>query len=276
MKVIGYANVYYTLWEVSEPYKKYTSATSFYWETSYHYFQNLSMDFGVAKAKVCHEPYEVDLELRGSSSFTKRNSTSISEASSYQFSFGRMEGNDIRECNDIWQLSRLLEGQDSQIFIIKRRAVYARQRLIELGEMVKYTWFEKQIGDEVTDELGFHIRYNYINVKRSYTTTKSAILMEAEKEALKSKREMFGHYFNEGEKQVLSLKKLEEFWFETIYGRSCVCAYVDDQGRGFKYMGSNPPQFINQEEFTTIKGTVSHGEYRGVQETKLKRITLVK
>jgi len=273
---IGFANKFYTLWEVSEPFKKYTSPTSFYWEVKYVYYQNLSFDFGKAKSKVAarygSSDYEVDFNLRGSKSFDKRISSTQNEASSTQFSFGNLEGQDICTCNDLWQLFRLYELQDSKDFLVKRRAFHARQRLIELGELVKYTWFEKQIGKEITNSQGFHLSYEYINVRRNYATKEKAILLEAEKR----KAEMFDHYFNDGEKVALNLKFLKIFWFETIYGSSCIATYVDDQGRGFKYMGSSPNQALNEDEFIKIKATVCHDEYQGQKETKLKRISIIK
>ena len=268
-QVIGKANVYFTLWEVGDPYKEYTSATSFYWKVNHNYMRNLSMNLEAAKAKV-HGDYEIDLELRGTSSYSVRMGGQQNEATASQFAYGKYEGSDIATCDDIWQLERLLEYQYSPNFLLKRRAAYARRRLIDLGIYVKYhhiveIWFNEN-GDDG----------KYIKMNRSYTTPKDAAILEAKKK----KTDTFDHYFNEGDKPKLALKEVERFWYNTTFGyrevSNAVVTYIDDQGRGFKYNGATPPTFISADEFTNVIGTVSHGEYKGVKETRLKRMSLAK
>jgi hypothetical protein len=63
MKVIGFAEQYYTLWNVE---KTIVEMNRFQTKEKTHflYIQNLSKDFDKAKAKV-NEPFELDLDLKG-------------------------------------------------------------------------------------------------------------------------------------------------------------------------------------------------------------------
>lgn len=270
MLIIGQANQYFTFWDVSAPYKEYTSATSFYYKVDHRYLQNLAFNFEQAKAKaeiLSHgQPWEVSLELRGTRSYSERLHNQLhNEAPATQFAFGKCEGQDILTCSDIWQLNRLIEEQDSPVYLIKRRAAYARRRLIDLDLLVKYDNYDQKWLYDDEQETG-----EYIKIKRSYTTPKNAALLEAKK----LRDQTFDHYFNNGERVVLKLKEVEIFGFETQYGICYIATYLDIEGRGFKYMGSSPPSFISQEDFTPVKGTVAHDEYKGIKETKLKRMAL--
>lgn len=244
MLTIGQANVYFTLWEVSEPFKEYTSATSFYWKVDYWYRQNLSMNLEAAIAKLEGGEYKIDLELRGSKSYSVFDRNQLhNDASDTQFSFGKFEGREILTCDDIFQL----------------------------GHFVKYK-HKIQINNNWNEIDG----RTFDIVNRTYTTPKQAAILEAKK----LKEQTMDHYFNDGDKVVLKLKEIERFGFYQTFGYreqyTSIVTYLDEQGRGFKYMGSNPPSFIGADEFVAVKGTVCHDEYRGVKETKLKRISITK
>jgi hypothetical protein len=104
--------------------------------------------------------------------------------------------------------------------------------------------------------------------------TAQGIIAKVREEEARAK--MSGHYFNVGDRVQLEVKQKDYFTFETAYGTCCIQTLVTPDGKLFKYMGSAPIAFENKELFITIKGTVEHQVYKGVNETKLKRITVVK
>jgi len=73
MKTIGFAGTFYTLWEVSKPYKLYINKHTFYMAVDYHYFKNISIDLERAKEKMGDSDYNIDLNLKGNSSWTEGN-----------------------------------------------------------------------------------------------------------------------------------------------------------------------------------------------------------
>lgn len=84
MKYIGFTTKYYTLWEVTEDARY----------TYYQYIKNISMDF--EKAKMKEPTAEIDLSLRGHSSFkVEREYIKVS-----CFQFGKYKGQPYADCTD--------------------------------------------------------------------------------------------------------------------------------------------------------------------------------
>lgn len=250
-QVIGFATQYYTLWNVSEPTKRELSAHDYTFVTTYTYRQNLSKSLDKAKEKLKGTDYEIDLSLRGTSSF-ETSSGRFSNLEDYHFSFGKLIAEDIRTSNDVWQLDRAMREEKSM-----RTRVYARRRLIELDELVRQDWIDREwIGDELID------------VKRRYMT-KEQYQKIMEKQLSDSQN---NHYYKDGEKVTLKVKLLKHFSYETQYGMVYINVFLDEQSRQFKYKGSTPPYIENKNELIELSGTVKHSEYNGVKETRLMRI----
>jgi hypothetical protein len=225
MRTIGFTEVYYTLWEVGEIYEEPVFYNGLKVGVNYKqdvfYVKNLSMDLEKAKAKMVDEKYCIDLELRGHSSFTRTTGSNIKNREDYYphdcFSFGRMEGARFIDATDVWQLNRAMEEEKS-----KRRRAMARRRLIELGALVPYVWFQ-EIGED--DGTVTKIRRNY--------ATPSQIL------AFKIKA-MEGHHFTDGQKVTLEVKEIESFGFKGSFGWTSIRVYETKCGKIVKYVGSSP------------------------------------
>ena len=267
MFTIGFTNEFYTLWDVQD-------------EGNY-YIKNLSKDLEAAKAKMLGKQgidWNIDLNVRGESTweFTGHERTEATWAD-WQFTYGKLRGQDIRTAEDeyiVWQLKRVY---NSNANIGQRRRVYARRRLIEMGELKRYTMVKQiplkaeycalcdwsnfgqnkaNIGYDILEEV-----YGYEDYVTRYATPKDIMWYELIK----------GHHGQDATRVVLMLKEINSFSFETYYGTTYVMTYVDAENRMYKYIGSTPPS-VSNEEFEKFKATISHSEYKGVAETKLKRI----
>lgn len=280
MKTIGFTEVYYTLWEVGEPYeeKQYHNGVCIGsdWKQSVTYIQNLAHDIEKAKQHelIAGHSYTVDVELRGHSSFTRITSTSVKDRENYYpmdcFSFGRMEGVSFAESTDVWQLRRAYRDERSA-----RRQVLARRRLIELGEMVRHpyqhskgyrdlNWGKRDNDGNILPkkEVEEFVLRNYMDKWDSDKIRK--------KEAI---NKMSGWFFENKEKVELTVKELEAFSFDGMYGTTYVRIYQTQDDKIVKYVGSSPVERF--DEFAKVKGTVVHSEYQGVKETKLQRMKLI-
>lgn len=244
MQTIGFTNEYFTLWNVSEVYKVPINAYQWREQQDFVYVQNLSKTLEGAKAKLQGE-FNVDLELRGSSTFT-RSSEILDSFEVWQFTFGKLIGSDIRTCNDVWQLNRAMNDERGE-----ERKELAKQRLIELGEVIQFDgkWISKET-------LEFHKE-------------------QKRKSELKN-----GHFFADGEKVELIVELEENFSFDTQFGTCFINVFRDANGRLFKYKGSNPPDLYINGEYNPnatykFKATVKHSEYNGQKETLIQRIKII-
>ena len=126
MKVIGFANKFYTLWDVTSKvveskYSKDTLVTN-------TYIKNISMD--IDKVKELYPDVEIDESLRGHSctfEYTKERK----EINTDKFNFGKYEGKLISECTDKSYLCWFFDNCDGE------RKQNAEARLVELGFVIK-------------------------------------------------------------------------------------------------------------------------------------------
>lgn len=226
MQTIGFAETYYTLWDVSEPYTIQGCVRQ-----DYTYVKNLAMNLEIAKGRMKGE-YLVDLELRGSTSFT-RNLSEVVEEDIDRFPYGKLKGQLINESVDTWQLFRVKQSGGD-------RGKLASNRLLALGELVEYE------GEMILPK------------------------MKVEKEIEKLKAGGAGLHFLDGEKVETELKEIERFHFEGTFGLTSVVTYITQDGKILKYMGGTPIRI--GEGFVKVKFTIKHSEYKGVAETKIIRL----
>lgn len=236
-KVIGFANKMYTLWEVSDVRKSYTSKYNYVMKQDYTYIHNLSLNLEEAKKKV-DGYFEIDLDLRGSSSFIKFGE-SFDETPDSVFKFGKYIGEDIVEVNDI-----------------------------------SYTeWYYSETKNPVAKKL--LLDNDYIEYEDSVVTEEQyeSILENLEKEKYMDSLEK-GHLFENGKRVELEIKEVNSFHFDGFYGTTYVVTYSSKCGKLLKYMGGNPPE-VSVNDFTNVKATVKHDNYNDVDETKLQRIKVL-
>lgn len=280
MLTIGFTNHYYTLWTVFTSERADVTGAH-YATTHYVYKQNLSMDFEAAKAKVeaLTDKYDIDLDIRGQGSYITERM--IKAMDLYRFTFGKLAGDDMRECNDAWQLNRAMEQEPNP-----RRRVYARRRLLDLGELVVYphqvtvTEYRQATEEEVAaakadGTYGFYMaEYNEIAYKKTvcakYATARKAKFMEAKK----AEAAMQGHFFTAGERCNIAVKLVREFHYETAFGRTYIQVFTTADGKVVKYKGGTPIDIEEDGMYRTVKATIKHGEYNGVKETYLQRVKL--
>ena len=126
MKVIGFANKFYTLWDVTSKvveskYSKDILVTN-------AYIKNISMD--IDKVKELYPGVEIDESLRGHSC-TFEYIKEQKEINTDKFNFGKYEGKLISECTDKNYLCWLFDNCDGE------RKQNVEARLIELGFVIK-------------------------------------------------------------------------------------------------------------------------------------------
>ena len=258
MLTLGFTNTFYTLWEVSEPYQYWIDAHHFEWRQTCDYRQNLSKTREAAVEKIkalanqSNASYSIDLNLRGTSSFVRTLSTGDT-FEVWQFTFGMLIGSDIRTCDNVYHIERAMSSERN----IRTRAI-AKRRLIDLGKLVRCTWYEETGLGEFNGST--------THTKRLYTDPFHANRLKAIESSC--------YYFNDGDKIQLEIKLISTTGFSTAYGYTFVHLYITPDGKKFKYVGSNPPD-VPQDTFITVKATVKHEERCGAKENKLQRIKIL-
>lgn len=261
--VIGFTEVYYTLWMV----------TTFQKVENVCYLQNLSIDFGKAQHKVAEmlatsgraeQDFDIDLGLRGEQGHYFFRPLAAKRYEPYQLAISRFAGSDMRTLNpsEVYRKEYDSEGNETTkkmsgllwaTYLNKdentirglRRRVIARQCLTSAGILVK-------IGKE-------YVTPNEIKKRE---------LKEVRDSAIK------GHHEMEGKRLELKVKRLGNYGsFETQYGTTYIITLIDETGRLFKYMGSNRLD-ISEDDYIVIKGTIKHDTYKEQAETKLQRIKI--
>lgn len=246
---VGFANQFYTYWEVSTT-KNYTSEMGWHWTTYYRYIQNLSTDKELAMRKaqqMAPEGKFVEFweELSGRS-----ESWSSQSFEPGRFQFGRYIGERIVDVDDIsyivWYLNdrslndRRLKGMD----------------LDELRDHLKSLDMLLIIKDDVVSIIT-EDEQRWIEERGNF---------EAFVNSLET-----GHFFEHGEKVEIEIMEIEAFSFEGAYGKCFVREYATREGQKVKYVGS-APQDISSTEYVKVWATVKHSEYDGKPETHIKRI----
>lgn len=267
--VIGFGGEFFTLWYISNPYKHYWGKElhQFEWRIDRLFKKNLSKDREAAVAKFEKMyptlPVEVDVDLKGHSRWdiVKKDKKEPVDHEPARLWYVCPYTPDVKD-NDLRTYEKDLDGSNRRLFWSlylnwfpsleaptfkqKKTFVLIRTKLVEFGELVK---FEGE----------------YQSPKRI--------------EAIKKKRQLNrikkGFHLTDGQRSELELKEVDSFFFENYYTSFYIKTYKDKEGRAFKYLGNNPPN-IDSAKFYKCKGTVNHTEYKGEQETRLKRIALVK
>jgi len=239
--IIGFGGQFWTHW-TSYTWEEYRADGTSFQRTSHTYLRNLSHTLEEAEEEMKRRgitDYIIDEDLRGEKWTTPDYERE--QIAPHLFSIGELTNQPIMESDNLKYLFGAYFNDSNA-----RRRVYARRRLIKLGELIKHPH---------TDD----------NIKRTYMSTKryNAIIERAGRK--------HGYFYEDGERIEIKLKEVGSFHFETVYGFMYIVTYLDETDRVFKYKGSNPPD-ISLDEFVLIKGTVKHSEYKGKQDTMLQRI----
>ncbi len=236
---IGFTNKFYTLWKVSEPYKEKNEHGTITKQDCF-FVQNLSFDLEKAKAKI-NGPFEIDLELRGSSFFSRELSFEKTDPKTLStFAFGKYYDEEIQNCNDLNYLRWYFQETDHET---------AKKIILDAG----YIFEDERIFSPEEHE-------EYIQNKKR-------------KEYIESLDH--GHHYCNGERIQLEIKQSGSFSFGGFYGVVNVITYETKEGKVVKYMGAAFPD-VSADNFTTVNATISHDNYKGNEETKLKRIKILK
>ena len=146
MLKIGFANVYYTLWDVTSDTIYSTNANGNHFpsgtSTRYTYYQNLSKDEQKAKEKAKLKgviELEVDPDLRGKNrSWTKTTMLPVEpkEVDPLVYQFGKYSNEPVNESNDLdylkWYYYQLPEYPISHVDYPKHNGV-VKDRILELS-----------------------------------------------------------------------------------------------------------------------------------------------
>ena len=160
MKRIGFANKYYTLWDVSEE-TMYRTVNDVHFasgtKTTFTYYQNLSTDLekAISKAKSMGVTIlEVDEDLRGKTrSFSSvKNRDDIYNDN--QFKFGRYEALQIVDCEDVDYLVWYFGETDSkvaaeQVVSLDDSYVFDGSELLTKKKMITRKAYESLLNGEV-------------------------------------------------------------------------------------------------------------------------------
>lgn len=118
MKIIGFSNKYYTLWDVTEHVEE-TEEERIKIHT-YSYIKNISMD--LMKVRQLYPDYMIDLTIKGHSSFQKTERLETLTPPNEQFLFGKYKGMFVDECKDIKYLlwySEQIRNNEEAFEIVK-------------------------------------------------------------------------------------------------------------------------------------------------------------
>ncbi len=265
--IIGFSGTYYCLWSWwNETFYSMTGSGSYVatgCNRKYGYIKRISTDLN--KVKQLYPNLPIDENLRGAK-WEIYDKKDVLPYDVFPYGF-KGEGSKIMECNEpkhLWALY-LKDWHGTA-----RSKVYARRRLVELGLLVPYKTsrsIEVERGKAVNDTWVPY--FETIVIRSSYSSPSYVAKLEAAKSLVR------GHFYNEGDKVVLKVKKIGSFSFDTKFGTCFVVEYKDAENRVFKYKGSTPPYFEQHDDFTTIKATIKHGEYKGQNESLIQRISII-
>ena len=256
MLAIGKSDKYYTLWAVSIQTNYNGNGTSYDTANSF-FIQNLSRDLKTAQKKAQEmgvEDLEPDEELYGRKYISYGESKQIDPSEEYQFPYSFIDSyQDIRTSENssaLWVMylkKEIVFSADNPVNPEwKKPIIYARRRLADLGIIEKYKgqWMTPGYIEKVKD--------------REFIASLET-----------------GHHFEAKQRVDLEIKQVNYRWFDSEWGGFSIVTYADIDGRKFTYMGGSPPA-VSEDEFTAVKGTIKHDEYRDEKQTKLQRIKVLK
>lgn len=246
MLVIGFANKFYTLWDKSDRYE-YESDTFRQTRVDYTYLQNLSFDFdkAVEKVKAMDDCYMVDLDLKGSTSFTYEGKIEYKDDI---FLFGKYKKQKFSEVNDddykLWYYSKT-QDDDEKFSPVLAQYLLESALLLELsdGEFILQSDLIKNISSIFTEEV-----YK------------------------------LGHYGDQKDRITDTYYVRNTYGYESTYGYVDVIELVDRDLNLWYVRGSyKSEEPIERGQFVEVTGTIAHkswfdrrmGDERN--ETQLKR-----
>jgi uncharacterized protein (DUF3820 family) len=128
----------------------------------------------------------------------------------------------------------------------------------------------------------------------------NAILKKREARSLEKASEVWEHHYDEKSKVQLNLTLVKETSYDTCYGKTYIITFKENAtGRMFLYKGANYPiakisykyknievaegsmescksDIIRKGATYQVKGTVKLGDYKGIKQTFLQRLTISK
>ena len=249
MKAIGFANEFFTLWDVTREVRYSGTEGNYmpYEVVIYTYYQNLSKDEdkAILKAqKMGLGTLTVDKHLYGRNrswtSSPKKLYTDLPKELDTCFSFGKYSNKLINDCNDLSYL---------QWYFNETKNRYALDLLLANGyELLEDYMYTSEEAKKVREKIAF----NKIAIK--------------------------GAHYNNGDKVELKIKEVSRYDYLGNYGTVHVITYIADDNKVFKYVGGSPKEI--GKEFTTVKATIKHKELNTynedglLTETRLLRIKL--
>jgi len=304
MLAIGFTKVYFTLWDVSEPYKHHYGQGNLDWEwrTNYEYLQNLSKDEQIAKDKAEHKfgvtNLEPDHDLYGrNSSFYISGEKGTDRLPPPPWEFPEKihrdgTGKDIRTMATRPVNYENVPGADYVQFAEVEDRLASEQNDREIKALwtmyLKKSIWNNQVAEHSYAVLcpqwvkpcvyarrqliniGVIVRYDGQWISANYLEKYKEI--EAKKLALSVA--VKGHHFDDKQRVTLNVKEIDCHSFEGHFGTTYLITMLDDKSRKFMYMGSAPPQ-IEKDKYTTVVATVKLDEYKSEKQTKLQRIKVV-
>lgn len=274
-KLIGFATEYYTLWNEAtiEHYRTNEKGEHFHAGTTikYTYIQNLSKDEDTAlekfakRFKVNIEDIEVDESLRGipSRSFEKYIARAIPAD---EFPFGRFQYCKIADCDDVFQLKRVYQGEGAiggnreSKSTPARRRVLARRKLVQLGELIRFD----HMADLWDNDKGEWLK--------EAVPTKYILKWEYER-ILKVQASAWAH--NTGDKITTELRWIKSTGYESAYGYVSIVTYASRDGIEYIYQGTTPPNIPKDDEFYKVQGTIKNTEYKEIKQNTIQRVKLL-
>jgi hypothetical protein len=159
-----------------------------------------------------------------------------------------------------WQLDRAVRMESTA-----RRKVYARRRLIELGELIRRDWFERvPIYDAATcDNPDSQVTYR--EVKRKWMPRGLAKWHDQ----IGSKK---GLFYSDKERRKLTIRQVKSKMLPSEWGTMYIVDYMDNEGHIVTYKGGSPiPEYKKGEPFE-VTATIKHASTFHGQQTFIQRI----
>ena len=302
---IGFATVFHTLWDVSEPYKHYFGAEryDFEWRIDYQYIQNLAMEEDNAILKAIGfgaTQLDVNEKLKGISSVSFYETGGRgTDRPYYMFppNIHKHGLGDIRKAGSLEYAGTHVINQDSVkalwTMYLKKEIVFPSCAENDPTNMIRPEWKRPIVlARRRLLELGILVHHDGEIMAQSYVERYDE---KKAKDELK-KDLISGHWGEDGERVELKLRYVDSFGFESQWGETKIVTYRDENNHIYKYMGSSTPAIgdvaeklrsecetdhefnrydnwsnENREVEFTVMATLSHDEYNGVKETKIKR-----